>query len=161
MGGRKPEPVAPRLLARVASFDGCWTLGGRPASNGYGQISVNNRTESTHVAAFEVWKGPVPAGLVVMHTCDNRMCVNPDHLIVGTQAQNIADKVARNRQAKGSRHGNAKLTEADAAYIRKTSAEAPSRIGVVPSLARKLGVSEFAIRRVIRGEGWRHVGVES
>lgn len=160
MAARK-LPVAPRLLGRVKSFDGCWEWDRPAASNGYAQICVRNKTCMPHIESFKIHKGPVPRGMVVMHTCDNRLCINPEHLVLGTQSLNVADKVAKGRQAKGSGHGVAKLTEEAAAYILEQYAAArvtgQTVPGTVPGLAKRFGVSEFAIRRITRGDGWRHV----
>ena len=78
-------------------LDGCRAWAGRPGRNGYGQISVNNHPRSVHRVAYEVSKGEIPAGLCVMHSCDNRLCINPAHLSLGTKADNSRDMVAKGR----------------------------------------------------------------
>jgi hypothetical protein len=78
---------------------------------GYGISWKDGKTISAHRKVYEESYGPIPKGLMVRHTCDNRSCVNPKHLILGTAKQNSQDMVDRNRQAKGSKIGNSILTE--------------------------------------------------
>lgn len=89
-------------------------------------------------------------GLVVRHTCDNPPCVEPSHLILGTQADNVADAVERGRTCRGERRANAKLTEDDVRAIRtdKRSQRA---------IAAEYGVSQPTVGKVIRGEIWSHI----
>jgi hypothetical protein len=95
-----------RFLNKVNKLDGgCWEWTGRLFDNtGYGQYSINSRPVSAHRHSYQVYKGDIPNGLLVRHTCDNRKCVNPDHLIVGTQQDNMNDMVERNRQSQGNTH---------------------------------------------------------
>ncbi|WP_372362858.1 HNH endonuclease signature motif containing protein [Xanthomonas sp. NCPPB 1325] len=76
---------------------GCHLWLGSPGANGYGQIKKNQVVYSAHRASYEAFIGPVPSGAVVMHKCDTPLCVNPLHLAVGTQAQNMRDRDAKGR----------------------------------------------------------------
>lgn len=89
--------IEQRFLTKVAkSDDGCWLwIGAR--RNKCGCISVNDRTEYAHRVAHTLWIGPIPEGLLVLHTCDQPLCVNPAHLFVGTHADNSLDMVAKGR----------------------------------------------------------------
>lgn len=130
---------------------GCWIwLGEHRVSDGYGECWAFGKRERAHQASFREHGGIVPSGMVLRHTCDTRCCVNPDHLIVGTQADNYYDMVERGRRPQGSGHSNAKLTEDDVRYIR-TSSE-PKR-----AMARKFGVSQMLIIRVIARKCWKHI----
>lgn len=82
-----------------------------------------------------------------MHTCDNPACVNVDHLVMGTQADNIADKVMKNRQAKGMRHGNAKLTELQVRGIREA-------IGTQRDIAKRFNISQATVHMIKSGKYW-------
>ena len=79
----------------------CWIWKGYVSKKtGYGQVIIEGKTKSAHRIMHEAWNGPIEPGLVVMHTCDVRACVNPDHLKLGTQADNVKDCVSKGR-AKG------------------------------------------------------------
>jgi len=103
------------------SANGCWewNLG---KSHGYGQIRVHEIWGDTpiyaHRASYLIHKGPIPTGMVVRHRCDNPSCLNPEHLLLGSQADNIADMVARGRQCLGEANGMSKLTDKEVKAIR-------------------------------------------
>lgn len=112
--------LADRLLSKYIVLDnGCWLYTGGWNSGGYGNIWDNGTTRSAHVVSFEIHKGPVPAGMSVLHTCDNRPCINPDHLFAGTTQDNIDDMVTKGRDGfKGVRNGRALLEEDDVRAIK-------------------------------------------
>lgn len=96
-----------RLVSRSAMPGpfACWTyLGGRD-KDGYGIISIANRSRRAHRVAFEVWIGKIPDSLCVLHSCDNPPCVNPAHLFLGTDLDNARDRDAKGRGASGDRSG--------------------------------------------------------
>lgn len=101
----KPRPtIADRFWAKVNRGDDCWEwAGGRNQGTGYGFFSVRSRTIGAHRAAWEVANGPIPAGIDVLHRCDNPPCVRPDHLFLGTHRDNMRDMRAKGRWSNGDR----------------------------------------------------------
>jgi len=93
-----------RFLEKINKTDTCWLFTLINKTTGYGQYTVNGRTISAHRYSYQMYKGEIPDNLVVRHTCDVRNCVNPEHLLIGTQQDNMNDKVERNRQSKGDNH---------------------------------------------------------
>ena len=152
-------PLAERLMRRVAVSGNCWEwTGGGRAGRGYGLIQEGgkgSRMLLTHRVSYEIHCGPIPSGLVVMHTCDNPACVNPGHLKLGTQADNAQDMITKGRHArqapKGEDHGKAKLTEDWVRYIRAHPERGHKEI------ADEIGVSPNAVRGVRIGRTWTHV----
>lgn len=136
---------------------------------GYGRTNYKNRIISIHKLSYILANGEVPKGLIVRHSCDNRICINPKHLILGTHKQNSQDMVDRNRQCKGERMADAKLKESDINKIRglhKFGQDLCKNLGVKQSplnkyslsgLARMYNVSRPTIARVVSGETWKHI----
>lgn len=147
------KSVAQRFEENIFhSPDGCWYWLGAPQFTGYGTIRKNSVSISAHRLSYEFYKGPIPDGLWVLHTCDNKLCVNPDHLYAGTHAQNTLDAVSRGRfnPAKGSKHCCAKVNEVDVLEIRaskKTTKE----------LAKIYNIGERAILLIKDRTNWKHI----
>lgn len=96
--------------SRIWITPGCWLWQGDVITKGYGRFSFGGGYESAHRLSFRLYVGPIPSGHVIRHSCDNPICVNPDHLQSGTQKENIQDAVSRGRMSLGERNGRATIT---------------------------------------------------
>jgi hypothetical protein len=128
---------------------GCFLWRGPVDGRGYGRTYMGGKTVKAHRAAWELVNGPIPVGMLVRHRCDNPSCVNPDHLLIGTDRDNSDDKVRRRRHSFGERNHTAKLTPGQVAAIR---ADARSN----SAIARELGVHNATISRIRSGGLWNH-----
>lgn len=145
-------------IARVRFFaqispepnTGCWLWLGTFKDDRYGCF----RGERAHRAAWELFNAAVPAGLFVLHRCDQPACVNPAHLFLGTHAENMADMTSKGRSGRcaGERHGQARLNDERVRLIRANAAELSQR-----ELAKRHGVSQRAVLKILNRETWRHV----
>lgn len=127
----------------------CWIWMGEKDGKGYGRFNIANKTERAHRVSWVLTVGPIPPGWCICHECDNRPCVNPAHLFIGTKADNNADMVA-----KGRRRGPAKLTPEQADTIRSSKEQSIL-------LARRFGVTADIIRRIRRGAIWKSASVRA
>lgn len=168
-----------RFWARVRKppRGGCWLWTGAHDADGYGKVKTRfhggqRQLLSTHRFAYWLKHGEIPDGLLVCHKCDNAGCCNPAHLFIGTQADNIADKVSKDRQSKGSRHAAAlrrrgpfernprrgeahplaKLTNSQVREIRRLSPGLSQR-----KIGSMFGVSHVVIGHVLLRKTWAHV----
>jgi hypothetical protein len=132
----------------------CIEAKGFRGAGGYVRKRMGGVNTNAHRVAYMEHFGPIPEGKVVMHTCDNPACVNPEHLKVGTQADNIADKVKKGRQAKGTLIGSAKLNEKQVSEIRDLYAKGGE---THQSLAKVFGVSRSLITAILNRKWWAHV----
>jgi len=130
---------------------GCWEFTGGRTGSGYGAIYVGNgKCRSAHVVSYEITKGNIPKGMIVCHTCDNKICCNPDHLFLGTHQDNKDDEIAKGRHIRGERQGNHKLTESNVHVVR----EMIERGYTLASIGRKFNVTSEAIRLIKSGANW-------
>lgn len=144
-----------RLEYRVTE-SGCHEVTShKPSTQGYPVLRRNGRTVKAHRYTFECEVGPIPEGMCVLHRCDNRLCVNPAHLWLGTRADNSHDMVekGRERHKKGEDLSQAKLTEADVRAIREAYASGLTQ----EQVAVAFGTDQTNVSLICRGENWRHV----
>jgi hypothetical protein len=152
------DPEIERLKARfdqkVRKTAGCWLWLGAPDRDGYGNFRLGGRGSKMVKASWAAWliaKGELPSSPVLMHTCDNPQCVNPEHLVPGTQAQNIADRQAKGRAARGERIGISKLTRARVEAIRQLYGVDGTSAA---NLASLFEVSKTLVAKIVRREVW-------
>lgn len=158
-----------RFGEKVFAGEGCWEWKAGKDGAGYGAFKVGKRQYRAHRFSWEMSNGPIPDGLFVCHKCDNPGCVNPDHLFLGTPADNIADRDDKHRQASGDRsgphkypermargeqNGNVKLDSEKVIAIRGRYA---SGLISLPKLAAEYGVGFAAIHKIVIRKTWRHI----
>jgi len=140
-----------RFLAFVKPANGCLEWTGSRVKTGYGTFS-NNGTIRAHRFIYEFLNGKQPPGICICHKCDNPPCVNPDHLFLATQLENIKDRVNKGRSSRGETHPHSKLTPNDVLEIR--SNYIPNVVSM-RKLAKKYGVTCTTIMCVLNRKTWK------
>lgn len=149
-----------RFWSKVAKGEGCWewtacrayrpSTQRLPRKEAYGLFFYEGRLQPAHRVAWKLTKGDIPKGQWVLHTCDNPGCVRPDHLYLGTHADNTRDAVNRRRMLRGEHVWNHKLTEEDIGHIRWLL----ERGIPTETIGAWLGVSGRNIRYIRQGKHW-------
>lgn len=142
----------------VPKLGRCWEFESR-LSSGYGRLKMPDKTtELAHRFSWKLHNGPIPDGLFVCHKCDNKPCVRPTHLFVGTQLDNLADMIKKGRAGKaiGTQHGMSKLSEKDVLDILRKYATGK---WTQQELGDLYGVGNMQVSRIVRGERWAHLRV--
>lgn len=131
----------------VQKSEGCWEWSGNRWNSGYGRFFYHWKMIPAHRFSWEIANGPIPNGLYVCHSCDNKPCVRPDHLFLGTHQDNIADMMQKGRQAKGAKNTNWRKPEA-ADHLRKMNWESVRALRTdrangakYSALAKKYGIA--------------------
>jgi hypothetical protein len=134
---------------------GCWLWGGGYFNTGYGQFCFLSKSIGAHRFSYLAYKGDISGGLFVCHLCDNKSCVNPDHLWLGTPSENMRDRDIKSRQArqKGEAHGGSKLSDSQIIEIRRNRANGLS----MTAIGKKYGVAFQTISKIVNGKLWSHV----
>lgn len=134
----------------------CVLCSGKSRSGGYGLKSYKGRLYRAHRLAYALHHGlePQTMGGVVMHSCDNRLCVNPDHLSLGTHEANMADMVSKGRQAQGTTHGRALLDQTTVDLFRRRYVPR-CRLNGCRALAREFGLDASVVSEAIRGKTYK------
>lgn len=163
--------VEERLMSKVSvGADDCWRWTGSKFQSGYGMIIVSGKQRRAHRVMFEVINGPMPSGMIVCHKCDEPSCVNPNHLFLGTNADNSSDMVGKGRQARGDRNAMRRPEMRDR-FSRMFSGEASSFSKLTwdavhqireddrshSEISRALGVSQPTVTRIKNGKTWKGV----
>ena len=151
----KDADVDRKFWSRVLVGDGaCWEWAGPVGSTGYGKISQNQQTLSAHRVSYELNIGPIPIGMLVCHHCDNRKCVRPSHLFVGTFQENMDDMKAKGRQKNPhpcDKHPHAKLTVREVQDIRRRISDGER----TKDITELYGVEYTAIHNIRHKNTWR------
>lgn len=167
MPGKTGDHAVTRFLRkiRVADIagDGCWHWEGAVQENGYGRFNADGKPTGAHRAAYSLFIGEIPSGADVCHACDNRRCVRPDHLFVGSRSDNMADALKKGRLSRGEKHAHAVLNgvripaaKLSPDHVRTISARLTA--GHKPSaIAEDFGVTQHAIIAIQRGRTWTHI----
>ena len=125
---------------------GCWEWRGRRNRDGYGLLKHDGWWQGAHRLAYIAWVGPIDDGLKILHSCDNPPCINPDHLRQGTQADNVADAVSRNRQ-----RSSRKLQWSEVGEIRNRYSQGSTQ----RELEDEFGLASGTVSRIMSGQLYR------
>lgn len=152
---RKGVTFWDRVYDNTERRGGCLLFTGHKDECGYGRINRDGKLVRVHRAVWERDNGPIPEWHVVMHSCDKPACIEPAHLSLGTQEENIRDMDRKGRRISlvGQEHGNSKLTDTDIPSIRARLSDGQT----CAAIARDYQVSEGLIRHIKKGRAWRHV----
>ena len=156
MQHRGSRPLAERFAEKVdvRGATECWPWRASVNGKGYGTIgSGDKRVLLAHRVAYEAAIGPIPAGMCVCHDCGDRRCCNPSHLRLGTNAETMADTVAKGRQCSGEKNASAKLTEETVREIRILCAGGMTQAAA----ARQFGINHSTVNAIVRRKSWQHV----
>jgi len=148
----RDDTIEKRLLRHTLKTPSCWVWTGGKFTDGYGNIGTSKGARRAHRVSYELYVGPIPEGMQVLHSCDNPSCINPAHLSVGTCADNMRDRDTKGRHVPrpGVLNGAAKLNEADVRLIRISPLSTTELAGI-------LEVCTHTIRRVRTNTSWSHV----
>jgi len=167
MAPKKQDPKT-LFLKHIEIGNDCWEwIGSNDRKTGYGKFELSGKSGYAHRAAYELFVGPIPDGLCVMHECDNRICVNPKHLKLGTYKDNELDKRSKRRHARHELQGPFRLVWSQVIEIRKLYSVGSHvqpigkrGFGTVSGysqrrLAEMFGVAQSLIGRIVRNEIWK------
>lgn len=152
----KSESLKTRIASRTRKRkSGCIEWTGYVEPTGYGTMRFQGKRLKAHRAAWIAEFGKIPDGMQVLHKCDNRICMNPDHLFIGSQRDNMLDMIAKGRKVvhSGESHWGAKLTEKDVLYIRERVSNGAKQ----SELADEFGMRLQSINDIVRRKIWAHI----
>ena len=149
--------IQERFESKFTKSDDCWEWGAYKDRDGYGTIWIAGRQQKAHRASYQLYIGEIPPRLCVCHRCDNPGCVNPDHLFLGTHADNAHDHVNKGRGFRpvmsGEKNVSAKLTEAQVIEIRARHSYGAKNV----DLAKEFGVAQQTISMIVCCHNWTKI----
>lgn len=155
---RRDDVRAALFWKYVKKTDGCWLWTGWLLNSGYGETTWHLRKITVHRLSYILANGPIPKGKLVLHSCHVPTCVNPAHLRLGTDQDNMNDKVAAGRQTRGeAMTWKAKLTEAQVRQLRAEYRKTGPRKSNIEELVKKYGVAKVTAYAAATGRSWRHI----
>lgn len=150
------EALRNKLFSKVSVSDsGCWNWTGGKSPSGYGVITVNGKTMSTHRLSYALTNGDIPAGMLVMHSCDNPSCINPKHLSAGTQKDNMQDASIRGRcnRPMGEDSAKSKYSEDQVIEAMRMLAEGKTK----KQVCEIFGMALSTLTKIRAGSLWPHL----
>ena len=155
MSMSQTQDVAKRFWSYVdiKGEDECWDWIGAINQKGYGAFSIGRKNIIAHRMAWELTYGPIPDGVFALHHCDRPRCCNVRHLWLGSNQDNVDDKVRKNRQCSGEKNGLAKLTNGQVLEIRRLAKEGHFQ----NYLAKLFNISDAVVSKIVRRETWKHI----
>lgn len=139
--------------------NGCWEWKGSFYQNGYGAVSYQNKPCKAHRLTYILFNGPIAEGLQVCHKCDNKKCVNPSHLFLGTHQDNMDDCVNKGRRPRGEKTGRASLNAERARFIVANKEKIIADFEYRKKLALEFGVGQETIFLVAKRLSWKHITI--
>ena len=141
-----------RFWSKVDKSGDCWEWKAYRDKDGYGNISIDNKTIRAHRVSWELENGKINGELQCLHKCDNPPCVNPAHLFLGTNQDNVTDKVNKGRNPQGSQSKLSKLTDADVDEIREHGDYFTRQ-----EIANYYGIQKAAVQKILYYKRWNHI----
>lgn len=151
---RSDSLIKQRIESHITSKKDCWITDHKIDVNGRPRIFFDGKSYILARIVYELYKGDFPKNLFVCHTCDNPLCINPEHLYIGDNAENGRNRKRRNRQAKGSKIGQSKLNETQVLEIKQLLIEGKLSLR---QIGNRFGVSATTITLINNGKSWTHV----
>lgn len=151
------KKIVKRFFDKVEKGDNCWNWTANCDKGGYGRFTINRKNNLAHRVSFEITnKKFITDEMCILHKCDNRKCINPEHLLEGTHQDNMIDKVNKNRQArnKGELAGPSKLLEQQVLEIRQKYSNGNYS---QKELANEYNIKQQTVSQIVNNKKWSHI----